>query len=191
MRLIPSLALLMVAGLSACDRAGEEQTAGNVSQAAQNVAAPASNPIEPEQVAFDRFGLIRVGATIADLEAEGLVVAGRDDVLPGTTCAYARFRGLDDVAVMLDGERIVRIDISGTQYEGPHGLRVGQSEAEAIRRLGSAQVQDHPYTGPQGHYLILLDDGTGTGLIAETDGKTVERWRIGQHEQVQWIEGCA
>lgn len=191
MRLIPSLALLLVAGLSACDRAGEEQPAGNVSEATQNSAAPASNALEPEQVAFDRLGLIRIGATITDLEAEGLVVAGRDDVLPGTTCAYASFRGLEDVAVMLDGERIVRIDISGSQHEGPYGLRVGQSEAEAIRRLGSAKVQDHPYTGPQGHYLILLNEEAGTGLIAETDGETVERWRIGQHEQVQWIEGCA
>lgn len=189
MRLIPSLALLMVAGLSACDRAGEEQPAGILNQAAQNDAAPASSAIE--QVAFDRLGLIRLGATIADLEAEGLVVAGRDDVLPGTTCAYASFRGLEDVAVMLDGERIVRIDVSGSQHEGPYGLRVGQSEAEAIRRLGSAKVQDHPYTGPQGHYLILLNEEAGTGLIAETDGETVERWRIGQHEQVQWIEGCA
>lgn len=193
MRLRPALALLMIAGLPACDRADEDQITSNHEEGAANSATgiPAANELASAYATFDRFGPIRIGASLADLESEGLVVAGRDDALPGSTCAYARFRGLDGVAVMLDGERIVRIDISGRQHEGPHGLRVGQSEDDAIHRLGRPQVKPHPYTGPLGHYLVLLDAGAGTALIAETDGKTVERWRIGQQEQVQWIEGCA
>ena len=83
-------------------------------------------------------------------------------------------------------------DVGDKRHEGPGGLRVGQSEAEALKRLGGkARVELHPYTGPEGHYLVVHEDGAPRGLIAETDGKQVQSWRIGQWEQVQWIEGCA
>jgi hypothetical protein len=82
--------------------------------------------------------------------------------------------------------------VSGAAHEGPGGLRVGQSEADALRRLGGkAKVELHPYTGPEGHYLVLHADGARDGLIAETDGKTVQSWRIGHWDEVQWIEGCS
>jgi len=195
MRLSVALALLAIAGLAACERApdatpNEANAANAVNPAVQNSASNAGNvSIAPDPV-LDRLGPIRVGATIADLTGDGLAVAGRDEPVPGSTCSYARFRGLDDVAVMLDGERVVRIDVKGQQHEGPHGLRVGQSEADAIARLDDPHVQPHPYTGPEGHYLVMHDDGAPFGLIAETDGNTVQSWRIGQWEQVQWIETC-
>jgi hypothetical protein len=193
MRLIASLSLLLAIGLSACDRAAEGPSADNATQNQTELGSSTDGQAATGDAGpvLDRLGAIRVGATLGELEAAGLRVAGRDDVLPGSTCAYARFRGWDDVAVMLDGERVVRIDVSGIQHEGPRGLRVGQSESEAIERLGNPEVQPHPYTGPQGHYLISHLEGAAMGLIAETDGKTVERWRMGNWEQVQWIEGCA
>ena len=190
-----ALTLMALAMLAACNGPAEDTApnavaANNMASlpdnaAAINVAAPAT-----EDAPLDRFGPIRIGATIADLASEGLKVASRDEPMPGSTCSYARFEGLPDVAAMLDGEKIVRIDISGKQHEGPHGLRIGQSEADALARLGSAKVDLHPYTGPEGHYLILHKDGAPYGLIAETDGKSVLRWRIGQWEQVQWVESC-
>ena len=192
MRLRAAFALLALAGLAACDPAphglpndanGANET-GNA--AIDNVALPGGE----DRPALDRLGPIRVGATIAELTGEGLTVAGRDEPMPGSTCSYTRFRDLDGVAVMLDGERVVRIDVSGQQHEGPHGLRVGQSQTDAIARLGNVEVQPHPYTGPEGHYLVAHDEDAPLGLIAETDGKTVQSWRIGQWEQVQWIETC-
>lgn len=193
--------LMTLSALSACgapaDEAASNGTAANAASAPQkdsatNVAAPVANIMAPadEAVPLDRFGPIRVGATVADLTDGGLKVASRDKPVPGSTCSYVRFENWPDVAVMLDGERIVRMDISGKQYEGPQGLRIGQSEKAALAKLGSAKVELHPYTGPQGHYLVLHKVDAPYGLIAETDGRTVLRWRLGQWEQVQWVESC-
>jgi len=193
MRLIAGLVLLAAAGLAGCDRPADNG-APDVATANMSMDNAAGNEAVPTQAtgeaAFGQFGPIRVGATIAELTSEGLNVKGRDEPMPGSTCSYASFEGWPDVGAMLDGERVVRIDISGKQHEGPHGLRVGQSEAEALERLGNARVEPHPYTGPEGHYLVAHDEGAPLGLIAETDGKTVQSWRIGQWEQVQWVESC-
>ena len=184
------MALVTLAGCGETSSVNQATPTNNVSaplvnEVAANASAPAAN-----DVPLDRFGPIRIGATVAELTSEGLKVASRDEPMPGSTCSYARFKDLPNVAAMLDGEKIVRIDISGKQHEGPHGLRIGQSEADALSRLRTAKVDLHPYTGPEGHYLILHKDGAPYGLIAETDGKTVLRWRIGQWEQVQWVESC-
>lgn len=185
--------LLALAGLAAC---GSSQSTGN--DAAENVAVNVANeaaPAEPapETAAYDRLGKIRIGATLAELERDGLVVAGQDEPFDeGSTCTYATFRDQPDVAVMLDGDHIVRIDVGGPQHEAPGGVRVGQSEADALKALGGkARVEAHPYTGPQGHYLVVHAEDAPRGLIVETDGKTVQSWRFGQWEQVQWVEGCA
>ena len=73
-----------------------------------------------------------------------------------------------------------------------HLMPYAHADLEAIKRLGSAVVvQPHPYTGPEGHYLIVHKKGDPLGLIFETDGKSVISYRIGRWEQVQWIEGCS
>jgi hypothetical protein len=181
------------AGDNAANAASNAATAlGNAAAKVLDDALPAASP-SPEAPAYDRLGKIRIGATLKELERDGLAVAGQDEPLDeGSTCTYATFKAQPDLAVMLDGPRIVRIDIGGAQHEAPGGVRVGQSEAEALKRLGGkARVEPHPYTGPEGHYLVVHEEGAPRGLIVETDGKTVQSWRIGQWEQVQWIEGCA
>lgn len=193
--------LMALAALAACsgpadDAASNGFAANNMSaspkDSATNIATPVANAMAPADgaVPLDRFGPIRVGATVTELTGGGLKVASRDKPVPGSTCSYVRFQNWPDVAVMLDGERIVRMDISGKQYEGPQGLRIGQSEKVALAKLGTAKVELHPYTGPQGHYLVLHKADAPYGLIAESDGRTVLRWRLGQWEQVQWVESC-
>jgi hypothetical protein len=200
-RLLPLLAL---AGLAACGPKADQaanNSAANETVAGTNEATNATNEVTlgtapvsgPVAHNFDGLGKIRIGATLREMEREGLAVAGQDEPLDEeSTCTYATFKGMPDLAVMMDGERIARIDVGDKQHEGPGGLRVGQSEADALKRLGGkAKVELHPYTGPEGHYLVVHEDGAPRGLIAETDGKQVQSWRIGQWEQVQWIEGCA
>jgi hypothetical protein len=199
-RLLP---LLTLAGLAACGGPKTDQSAENkAANAAEIVTNAAVNTVNevvldtapaPVPHNFDSLGKIRIGATLREMEHEGLAVAGQDEPLDEeSTCTYATFKDMPDLAVMMDGERIARIDVGDKRHEGPGGLRVGQSEAEALKRLGGkARVELHPYTGPEGHYLVVHEDGAPRGLIAETDGKQVQSWRIGQWEQVQWIEGCA
>ena len=210
MRLKCALPLLALAGLGACGK--PQQTAVNdaaINEAADvaidratnagNAVANAVNAVAqkptpaPDMPAFDRLGAIRVGATLAELKRDGLVVDRQDEPLDEeSTCTFATFKGQPDVSVMLDGERIVRIDVDGKQHETMGGVRVGQSEAEALKRLGGKAVVDpHPYTGPEGHYLVVRDKGAPRGLILETDGQTVESYRFGAWDAVQLIEGCA
>lgn len=203
MRLTRAFPLLALAGLAACGGPKTAETGNNV---ATNEAAPANAAVNasneavlgtapaptPIAALFDRLGKIRIGATLKELERDGLVVAGQDEPLDEeSTCTYATFKDQPDVGVMLDGPRIVRIDIGGPQHE-TLGVRVGQSEADALKALGGkAKVELHPYTGPEGHYLVLHEKDAPRGMIVETDGKKVESYRFGQWEQVQWIEGCA
>lgn len=204
MRLIVGLALAALASLSACDSRKDDNAATNAlsNNAAEAIETPgnvvnAGNAVAPvpainETVNFDRLGPIRIGATIGELQRDGLILAKRDDPMEGSTCGYAHFKDMPDVAVMLDGDRVVRIDIGDKQHEALGGVRVGMSEADALKRLGSkAKVEPHPYTGPEGHYLVVHDEGAPRGLIVETDGKEVGSYRFGAWEQVQWVEGCS
>lgn len=196
-RALSALALAL-AGLAACgapDRGEAGDDAANGADATNRAATPAGAPEPPvaEAQALDRLGAIRIGATLDELAREGAIVEGRDEPLSeDATCGYARFRGLPEVAAMLDGDRVVRIDVWTARHATLGGVRVGQGEAEALRRLGGrAKVEPHPYTGPDGHYLVVHEAGAPRGLILETDGATVQSWRIGRWEEVQWIEGCA
>lgn len=209
MRLRPGLALILLAGLGACESA-EQGRAAN--EAAQAVPVPAPVPADaavanaagpdPQEAprataadapALDRLGPVRLGMTVRDLLRAGESVAGRDGPLDeGSTCGYLRLASLPEVDLMLDGERVVRIDVASRAHATLGGVRVGQSEAEALRRLGAgARVEPHPYTGPEGHYLVRHEAGAPHGLIVETDGRTVQGYRFGDWEQVQLIEGCS
>jgi len=198
-----ALALLLLAALAACGEAPRNDTANETDTPVVddpgevgNADAPAVTPAKPAPGGpaiadtLDRLGPLRIGATLRDLGRDGVALAGRDEPQEGSSCGYANFQRLPDVSVMLDGERVVRIDVSGPQHATPGGVRTGMSEAEAIKRLGRVDIRPHPYTGPEGHYLVVHREGEPRGLIVETDGKTVQTWRIGQWEQVQWIEGC-
>ena len=201
MRLIPVLTLLVLTSLAACGSPKQDSAAINASSNnavdetansanASNAVAP--GPVADERASFDRLGAIRIGATITELQRDGLTLAKRDDPMEGSTCGYAHFKDMPDIAVMLDGDRVVRIDIGDKQHETLGGVRVGMSEADALKRLGGkAKVEPHPYTGPEGHYLVVHDEGAPNGLIVETDGKEVGSYRFGAWEQVQWVEGCS
>lgn len=188
--------LLMLAALAACGGPTREDEANLA--AANDVDtvivpeedAPETAPDE-DRDPFDRLGPVRIGARAADLRSAGVAIR-TDEPLPGSTCSYARITSLPDVFLMLDGPVVTRIDVATPTHPTLGGLRVGQSEAEALRRLGGrAVVQPHPYTGPEGHYLVVHEAGAPRGLIVETNGKTVQSYRFGNWEQVQWVEGCA
>lgn len=195
MRLRPAFPLALLAGLAACG--SPDDTRGPAPEETRNIATPAppldtqATPAPRDIVVPDRLGPVRIGDRVADLRTAGLAVQ-TEEPMEGSTCSYLRIASLPDVFVMLDGDKVVRIDIATTRHAPVPGLRVGQSEAEALRTLGpSARVEPHPYTGPDGHYLIVHRDGAPLGLIVETNGKQVEAYRFGRWDEVQWIEGCA
>lgn len=96
------------------------------------------------------------------------------------------------IRFMLDGDRFVRYDVLGEQYEAPGSARVGNT-LDALEALyaGRHSVQPHKYI-EGGHYVEVVEDGVESRLIFELDGNgVVTQWRAGLPPQVQYVEGCS
>jgi len=188
-RLRDILALAALASLAACGEPPTPDAATN--NATSPVAEPSPTPTPPAEPPLDALNGIKVGMTIADLRARGIDARKEEEIDPDNRCSYASVPALKDIALMLDGETVVRIDVGSPDYPTLGGVAIGMSEAEAVKRLGKrVTVESHPYSGPEGHYLVVHAADAPFGLILETDGKTVQSYRIGRWDPVQWIEGC-
>ncbi len=189
MRLNRACALALLGFLAACGRAGDDNAANASNETlvvpgAETNVAEAPNESEtamPADPPLDELGGVKVGMTVAELRATGLKAQKDNGPDPDNRCGYARLPGVTDLFFMLDGDTVVRIDTDAPGHPTLGGVEVGMSEAEALRRLGDrAKVQPHPYTGPQGHYLVVHAPNAPLGLILETDGKKVVSYRIGR-----------
>ena len=142
------------------------------------------------RVTLNGVGPLRIGMSVEALRSRfGATLEEEPD--PEVDCAYwtsPRFPGL---AMMVSSRRLVRIDFDDARWRTASGAGVGMSERE-VRALYGRQlrVDEHPYTGPEGHYLIYRARSEPLGMIFETDGRRVERYRVGYWNKVQLIEGC-
>lgn len=155
----------------------------------------AAAPEEMAPVTTRGLGALRIGMPTATLRARGAVATETPETqgachywrMPGPVGSYGR------IGLMVVGDRLVRIDIYDPAYRTWSGAGVGMLEADIRRIYGRAiQVRPHPYTGPEGHYLIYRVRGDRYGMIIETDPDSgrAEMMRVGLWEYVQWIEGC-
>ncbi|HEX9084819.1 MAG TPA: hypothetical protein VF836_08785 [Gemmatimonadaceae bacterium] len=137
------------------------------------------------------IGNLRAGMTLSEARAAVpafSVAASRDS----TACTYARTNGLPPgVMVMLEGGKIVRVEVRRGTIATSTGARIGDSE-DRIKTLypGHVTVSPHKYT-PGGHYLTVAPASSADRIIFETDGKRVVNYRAGQRPQVEYVEGCS
>jgi hypothetical protein len=146
----------------------------------------------------DGVGPVRVGMTMERARtALGHFRLIRFDYtapIDSMACAYGMSVRLPPgVRMMVEGARVVRVDVDSGAVATAEGARVGDTEAR-IQQLyaGRVQVQPHKYT--DGHYLVVRPaeaSDTTHLLIFETDGRVVQRFRGGQKPQVEYVEGCA
>jgi hypothetical protein len=154
------------------------------------IAALALAAADHPTVSLRGIGALRIGLTAAQLRRIGARPSERPD--PEMNCDYWSLPGQPDLGLMVVSGRLVRIDIDGAAYRTLSGAHVGMAERDILTRYGPAmRVQPHPYTAPEGHYLVYRARGAPFGLIIETDGSRAERMRVGYWENVQWIEGCS
>lgn len=137
------------------------------------------------------IGSLRIGTPVAALRRMGATGEAYPD--PDVDCSYwhtARWPGL---MMMVSGGRVVRIETEDRRYRTASGARVGMTEAEIRRLYPAMRVEPHPYTGPEGHYLVWRARGEPYGLIVETDPGTgrATQMRVGTWQAVQLIEGCS
>jgi hypothetical protein len=136
------------------------------------------------------IGELRIGMPTSALSAAGATEEPYPD--EEVDCAYWRDPRRPGLAMMAQGGRIVRIETEDARYHTASGARVGMSEAEIRALYGAAiRVEPHPYTGPEGHYLVYRAHSEPYGMIVETDGSRALSIRVGTWEAVQLIEGCS
>jgi hypothetical protein len=135
------------------------------------------------------IGTLRVGLPVAALRRLGARGVNYPD--PDIDCSYWRTPRWPGLAMMVSGGRVVRIETEDRRYRTASGARIGMTEAQIRRLYPGMRVQPHPYTGPQGHYLVYRARGEPYGLIVETDGARATQVRVGTWEAVQLIEGCS
>lgn len=137
------------------------------------------------------IGPIRAGMTVA--EAATAMGGGFGAPSGGARdCTYAALtkapRGL---AVMLENNRVARVEIRSGTIPTSLGARIGDSEAR-IKSLYAGRVTStpHKYT-PGGHYLTVTPaDNSQNRIVFETDGKKVTEYRSGQLPAVEYVERC-
>jgi len=144
-------------------------------------------------VTLRTYGPVRFGMTIRQAAR---ALGQRLDVDTTESCTYtAPMSFPPGVSFMVIDGHIARIDVDTTGVQTRSGAHVGSTEDE-VKHLYSGQirVEPHPYTGPEGHYLVYTPRDpadTTFGMIFETDGLIVTRYRSGEHAAVEYIEGCS
>lgn len=162
--------------------------------------APVPATVAPdayESVSFDGFGEVPWGAdeqAVHDAWGAGLE-ATPSDLPEGCRYLLPRARQGDGygMAFMLEGQRLVRIDVDNASAVAPGGGRIGMRADQIMQLHGDAvEVQNHKYV-PGGRYLRIPDPaGGGAVLLFETDAAgRVTEWRIGKPPQVDYVEGCS
>ena len=142
------------------------------------------------------YGGVRIGSTVSDASTEaGMEVSAAIPIPEDESgCFYVYPHGdLGPVSFMVVDGRIVRVDVDGPDIMTVAGVGVGNTEAEVINAYpDQVDVSTHPYAGPggKGHNLTVKSDG-GFGIVFETDGEIVERYRAGSEPAISWIEGCS
>lgn len=131
----------------------------------------------------DHAGPVRFGVPAA----EGLQA-------PAEGCTYVRPAGAPPgVNVMIENGIAVRADIDSAGPKTAEGIGVGSTEAEIRDAYGQhVTIQLHKYQWEAGwRYFIYLPPADSlNAAVFETDGKTVQTYRVGRRPQVQYVERC-
>ncbi len=208
MRSIALTALVLAAACGTGDGGETPPPADSVAVATPEggPAAPAGDSAAPAPtgsawtVRPDGAGPLRVGMTFDEARAAvggdlemwpepaGVPSNGPDRCDFVTSVAFPA-----GVRVMVEGRRVVRVQVDSGAVATAEGARIGDSEAR-IQQLyaGRVDVQPHKYTDGH-HYLVVRGaaaSDTTQLLVFETDGRVVQRFRGGQRPQVEYVEGC-
>jgi hypothetical protein len=161
---------------------------------AEQPASPDTPAVSSWTVTPRAFGTVQVGWTVAELNA-----ALGDTLRPtyeiSDDCDHLMPAALPKgTSLMVIQDTVVRIDVYNAGILTPEGAGVGDTEARLREIYGArAVVTPHKYTGPEGHYVTVMDPAADSVhmTIFETDGAKVLQYRAGVAPGVQYVEGCA
>ncbi len=150
----------------------------------------------PWKVGLRSVGPVRYGISLTEASRALGETLTLDATEPGESCAYLHPAAAPwGVSFMVIDTLVERVDVHEGKVTTVSGAHIGSTEAE-IKALypGHIEIEPHPYTGPEGHYLIYVpQDPSDTmfRIIFETDGDKVTMYRAGRRPAVEYIEGCS
>jgi hypothetical protein len=155
---------------------------------------PAAPTVSSWTLTPHAFGRVQMGWTVAELNA-----ALGDTLRPtyeiSDECDHLMPAALPKgTSLMVIKDTVVRVDVYNAGILTPEGAGVGDTEARLREIYGArAVVTPHKYTGPEGHYVTVMDPAADSlhMTIFETDGDKVLQYRAGVAPGVQYVEGCA
>ena len=138
-----------------------------------------------------------VGPVAVGMSVRQALDAGRGDVArvdsePLTEgCSYLEFQSNDSIRVMIEGKRVVRVEVWAPGIPTPSGLQVGDSEARARRIYRNRMtIEEHKYE-EGGHYFVVRTNGGTRAIVLDVHGGRVQAIRGGEFPAVMYVEGCA
>ncbi len=150
------------------------------------------NNVEPSGnyiVTFNSFGGVKIGMTIAQasqaLGTELVRGQGYEDA-----CYYVESQGLQGVRFMVTNEKIARIDVTSSKYATNKGVKVGDTEDKIKNLYPRARVQPQQYDEKK-HDIEIYSEDEQSMIIFETDGEQVTGFRVGNMEEVGYVDGCS
>lgn len=143
-------------------------------------------------VSGEGFAGVKFGMKVAEAEQ---ALGHKLKPLGGeANCSYVEPVGAyDGIAFMVVDGVIARVDVQETDtVVTDTGAKVGDAESHVLELYkGRTAVQPHKYTGPEGHYVLVLGADGKAQIVFETDGKKVVSYRAGRQPEVEWVEGCS
>lgn len=135
---------------------------------------------------------LRIGMSLAELLPH--LDAGVDTLALGGDCHYVPAPGAPDgIGLMVEGRRLVRIDVRRGDTRTVEGARVGDTEDHILRLHPDALRLPHKYV--DGHYYLIATPGAPADTlhryVFETDGRQVTTYRVGVYPPVEYVEGCS
>lgn len=140
-------------------------------------------------VTFNGFGSVKVGMTIAQasqaLGAKLVRGKGYEDA-----CFYVDPKGIQGVRFMVTNGKIARIDVSSNKYATDKGAKIGDTEAGIKSLYRGIKVYPNKYDEKK-HDMEINSGDKKYLIIFETDGRRVTGFRVGNTEEVGYVEGCS
>ena len=191
---------VLVNAMAACVAASgcaKHEAANTAGDSASNKPAGATIPVAPVSewtVTEYGMGKLRAGMSYTDANdtLKGALVAAKNANF--AECDFAHWTGAPPgILVMVNENRIARIDVDSVGVSTREGATIGNTEAQILALYpGRVVVSPHAYT--EGHYLTVRAVNPADSLyrlVFETDKGKVTTFRVGIMPAVEYVEGCS
>jgi len=149
------------------------------------------------QVSLRSVGPYTIGMSLDEAAAAGgAELVEVEDADP--SCSYYTHdpsTGLDrELRFMVRADRVVRIDIDGTQLKTLSGLGNGDTKAALVSTYGDAVIVSASLSGEANEqyvtYIPFDEADADYRLRFETTDDIVTSFRIGRLPEVEWVDRC-